>query len=306
MPVTLSSKLQLTKLSDEVEGDGYAFEAVILSGEPIDHWHRFVIDLSAITPHKPRLTVDYNHNDELIIGYGENFHVTPEGLKSTGKLTAGTYADEIVKLAKAGVPFETSVVIDLNNAIETRVGADSSVVVNGRTYQGPISVYTNVPLEGYSICPHGADKFTTFTLLSKEINFMTKTTVPPKGKTLLSDGADATGESQETTVKNQELDDFCKMFGNTNGLALFQSGADIAEAKQWQALNEKYSQYLADAPDEEKTSTSDSKSEKEEEETKLSSTAGDETHYRTWSTSRRLARLAAVFGRIAKTTTSCS
>ena len=104
---------------------------------------------------------------------------------------------------------------------------------------------------------------------------MTKTTVPPKGKMLLSDGADATGESQETTVKNQELDDFCKMFGNTNGLALFQSGADIAEVKQWQALNEKYSQYIADAPDEEETSTSDSKSEKEEEETKLSSTASD-------------------------------
>ena len=269
MTITLSSKLQLTKLSDEVEGDGYAFEAVILSGEPIDTWHRFVIDLSAITPHKPRLTVDYNHNDELIIGYGENFHFTPEGLKSTGKLTAGTYADEIVKLAKAGVPFEASAVVDLTNANEMTVGADSSVVVNGRTYQGPISVYTNVSLEGYSICPHGADKFTTFTLLSKEINFMTKTKEPPKGKTLLSDGAVTTGESQETTVKNQELDDFCKMFGDTNGLALFQSGADIAEAKQWQALNEKYSKYLADTEDEEETSPSEPA--KENEEMKLSS-----------------------------------
>ena len=119
--------------------------------------------MSSVTPHKARLTVDYNHNDELIIGYGENFHVTSEGLKATGKLIAGTYADEIVKLAKEGVPFEASVVIDLGNAIETRVGADSQIVVNGRTHQGPLSVYANVPLEGFAICPHGADKYTTFT-----------------------------------------------------------------------------------------------------------------------------------------------
>ena len=253
MLLTLSSKLQLTKLSDEVQDDGYAFEAVILSGEPIDHWNRFVIDLSSITPHKPRLTVDYNHNDELIIGYGENFHVTPEGLKSTGKLTPGSFADEIVKHWKSGVPFEASVVIDLNNAIETRVGADQTTVVNGRTYQGPISVYTNVPLEGYSICPHGADKFTNFTLLKKEIDYtmpkITPQKLTPKQPMKLSDDEKEKDENlsqdKAPSVKNQELADFCEMFGEKNGMALYQSGADIAEAKQWQALNEKYSQYLA-------------------------------------------------------------
>ena len=276
MPLILSSKIQLTKLSDEVQDDGYAFEAVILSGEPIDHWHRFVVDLSSIAPHKPRLTVDYNHNDELIIGYGENFHVTPEGLKSTGKLTPGSFADEIIKHWKSGVPFEASVVIDLDNATETRVGADSSTVVNGRTYQGPISVYANVPLEGFSICPHGADKFTTFTLLSKELNFMTKTKPTPKGKTKLSEDKKEKDEnlSQEETpsVKSQELADFCSMFGDTNGLALFQSGADIAEAKQWKTLNDKYSQYLADEEEEEKAPepTPEPEDGKDDENSKLS------------------------------------
>jgi len=239
MPVTLSSKIQLTKLADEVQDDGYAFEAVILSGEPIDHWHRFVVDLSSITPHKPRLTVDYNHNSELIIGYGENFHVTPEGLKSTGKLTPGSFADEIIKHWKAGVPFEASVVIDLDNAVETRVGADSSTVVNGRTYQGPISVYANVPLEGYSICPHGADKFTTFTLLSKELNFMTKTKVTPKGKTNLSDDS-ASGEAPETKVKDPDLAEFCEVYGREKGLDLWQSGADINDIRTLKELIEKY------------------------------------------------------------------
>ena len=117
------------------------------------------------------------------------------------------------------MPFETSVVIDLNNAIETRVGADSSAVVNGRTYQGPISVYSNVSLEGYSICPHGADKFTNFTLLKKEIDY-TMPKITPKKLTsnkptkLSNDEKEKEEEkelSQEQTpkVKNQELADFC-------------------------------------------------------------------------------------------------
>jgi hypothetical protein len=267
----LSSRVQLTKLSDEVQDGHYAYEAVILSGEPIDYWQRFVVDLSSIAPHKPRLTVDYNHNDQLIIGYGENFHVTPEGLKATGKLIAGTYADEIVKLVKQGVPFEASVVIDLNNAIETRVGADQTIVVNGRTFQGPLSVYAHVPLEGFSICPHGADKFTTFNLLSKEVNFMKKTKLSPSLVKLSGDEQSGEDTSQELSpsVKNQELADFCSMFGDANGLALFQSGADIAEARQWQTLNEKYSKYLSEkAEEQEETAPADPPKESDVEDDK--------------------------------------
>ena len=155
--------------------------------------------------------MNYNHNEELIIGYGENFQVTPEGLKSTGKLSTGTFADEIVKLAKQGVPFEASVEIDLVNAVETRVGADASTVVNGRTYQGPISVYSQVPLRAYAICPCGADKYTTLTLLTKEVDFM-KTT--PKKK-LSADADQHAPPSTDMTpaVKSQELADLCAIFG---------------------------------------------------------------------------------------------
>ena len=270
MTVQLSSKLKILKLSDEVQGDGYAFEAVILSGEPIDRWWgRFVVDLASVTTHKPRLTVDYNHNDELIIGFGENFQVTPEGLKSTGKLIAGTYADEVIKLAKQGVPFEASVVIDLENAIETRLSADAQTTVNGRTYSGPLSVYSNVPLEGYAICPHGADKYTNFTLLKKEIDFtMSKT--PPK-KTKLSDDAPKPEDAVQSAVKSQELDELCAIFGTTNGVTLFQQGTDVAEVKQWQALNEKYAKYLAgaatddDKKDEPASEPDDTKEEPKEE-----------------------------------------
>jgi hypothetical protein len=248
MTVKLSSNLRITKLSDEVQGDGYAFEAVILSGEPIDRWWgRFVIDLASVTTHKPRLTVDYNHNDEQIIGFGENFQGTPEGFKSTGKLIAGTYADEIIKLAKQGVPFEASVSIDLENAVETRLGADAQTEVNGKTYSGPLSIYSNVPLEGYAICPHGADKYTNFTLLKKEIDFTMPKILPKKTK--LSGDAPDPEDAVKSAVKSQELDELCAIFGTTNGVTLFQQGTDVAEVKQWQSLNEKYAQYLAGSED---------------------------------------------------------
>jgi hypothetical protein len=246
MTKTIKLPIEIVKLSDEIQGDGYPFEALILSGSPIETWWgRFVIELSTMTYHKPRLVVNYNHNDQLIIGYGENFQVTPDGLKSTGKLVTGTYADELVKLSKEGVPFEASVEIELDAGVETRVGAESQIMANGRTYSGPISIYNNVPLSGYAICPHGADKFTNFTLLKKEKDFMKK-----KPLTKLSDDTkDETAPDPEkevdAAVKSQELADLCAIFGNDNGIKLFQEGADVAEVRQWQSLNEKYSKYLA-------------------------------------------------------------
>ena len=249
MKVTLSSKLQITKLSDDAQEGGYPFEAIILSGEAVDDWERFVIDLSSINFHKPRLTVNYNHNDELIIGYGENFQVTPEGLKSTGKLVAGTFADEIVKLARQGVPFEASIEFERSNAVITQVGAEASTVVNGRTYQGPISVYSQVPLVAYAICSCGADKYTSLTLLKKEIEAtMPKTKLNSKTTNLSTnaDKSDSTPKPDEKqSVKSQELADLTEIFGYETGYKLFQDGTDIAEVTQWQALNEKYAQYLS-------------------------------------------------------------
>ena len=128
MTQKLKLPIEIVKLSGELQEDGYPFEAIILSGEPIDAWYgQFIVDLATMKYHKPRLCVNYNHNDSLIIGYGENFQVTPDGLKSTGKLVAGGFADELVNLAKQGVPFEASVEIDLSNAVETRVGAGAQV-----------------------------------------------------------------------------------------------------------------------------------------------------------------------------------
>lgn len=260
------------------EDGGYAFETVLLSGEPIStYWRgRFVIDLDTLRYHKPRLAVDYNHNDEIIIGYGEDFRVTPEGLKSTGKLIAGEFTDTIVNLAKHGVPFEASVCVELDAGTAAEVGAGAEVTVNGKTHQGPLTVYSQSLLRGYAICPHGADKFTNFTLLKKEQEYLMSK--PRTLKQSMSDAAETV--LSETAlpgkkVKDPILAEFCEVFGKENGLELYQSDASIDEVRQYQSLHAKFGQYLTglskedeEKPDEEKGGEEKKPDDEEESEDK--------------------------------------
>ena len=63
-------------------------QIIILSGETMDRTEIgcFVIDPGSIQLHKPRLIVDYNHNEEEVIGFVENIHPTDDG-KLMGDLT---------------------------------------------------------------------------------------------------------------------------------------------------------------------------------------------------------------------------
>jgi recombination DNA repair RAD52 pathway protein len=85
-------------------------------------------------------------------------------------------------------------------------------------------------------------------------------------------------------VRDQNLADMCSIFGNENGMKLWQSGGDIAEVKTWQSLNEKYAQYLPKAdtslsdddedkptdPEEELPTKDEDPPKKDDEENKLS------------------------------------
>ncbi len=243
---------ELITLSEQKDGL-YPFEVLLLSKEPIDtFWHgRFVIELASLQYHKPRLAVDFNHNDYIIIGYAENFRNTDEGLVAGGNLVTnaegetGEFARNLVKWIESGVPMEASAVVELDEAVCETVPAGQSVEVDGKTHAGPISVFRNVPLTGLAACPHGADKFTRFTLLSMEKTFMAKniTKMNPPATKLAAD-ATASDAPQDTppekTVKDPELAEFIEVFGTEKGLELWQSGADIAEVRQLKELLDKY------------------------------------------------------------------
>ena len=132
---------------------------VILSGELMERGDIgvFVIDPSTITTHKPRLIVDYNHDEAEIIGYVENIRVEEGKLIGDMTLESATPNDraaEVIARIESGTPYEFSPTVMLD---ETGVVQETATTDDGMEY----IVYRNVPLRGVSICPFGTDKCTT-------------------------------------------------------------------------------------------------------------------------------------------------
>jgi hypothetical protein len=59
------------------------------SGGSIDHWYwgKVVHDLAGMRLHKPRLTVDYAHNESEVLGYLNHFDTESGDLIASGALT---------------------------------------------------------------------------------------------------------------------------------------------------------------------------------------------------------------------------
>ncbi len=243
---------EILTISEQKDGRR-PFEVLLLSKKAIDSWWygRFVIELASLQYHKERLPVDFNHNDYILIGYAENFRNTEEGLVAGGSLLTdaegetGEFARNIVTWIDGGIPMEASAAVDLDAAVCETVPTGQTVEVDGVTHAGPITIFRNVPLVGLAACPHGADKFTRFTLLSWEKNVMPKITPKKLAQTNLTKLSDAETPPEtppEKTVKDQDLAEFIAVFGTEKGLELWQSGADIAEVRQLKELLDKYGQ----------------------------------------------------------------
>jgi hypothetical protein len=210
------------KIGEAVSGK-YHCEAVVLSGAVLHNKKlgEFLIDLPSLLYHKERVTVDYNHESDVILGYAENFRITDSGLAADVYLIESiSKVSEIVTLIKGGTPFEISPSINEEEGIHEND--------NG------LNIYRNVPLRGVAVCPFGTDRFTTLTLLKE--NSMSKDT---KTTNLAADG-NADGESAAAKVKDPDLAEFTEVYGTEKGLELWQSGADIADIRKLKELIEKY------------------------------------------------------------------
>jgi hypothetical protein len=222
MPETIKMPIQF---SEPVDGK-YHCEAVVLSGFVLQNKKlgQFRIDLESLLYHKERLTVDYNHEPDNILGYAENFRVMAEGLVADVYLVESIdQVKTIIDLIVAGTPFEMSPSINEEEGIlETEDG---------------IKIYKNVPMRGVAVCPFGTDRFTTLTLLKEE----TMSTKPKLVTTNLSDeNATKTDEKPEKKVKDPDLAEFIDVYGTEKGLELWQSNADIADVRKLKELIEKY------------------------------------------------------------------
>lgn len=215
---------------------------VILSGELMERSDLgyFQIDTASIVTHKPRLVVDYNHDEEMILGYVENIRCEDGKLVGDATLESvveGDKAAEVIARVEAGTPFEISPTVMLNDLdveIETASKGDIEY-----------KVYRQVPLRGVSICPYGTDKLTSLLSLnggkimkkrSKRLTRMAadEQVVADAVETAVVDEAGGEGEGGVDAVVYDAyplLEQFISEFGFDLGVEFFRRGYTLEEAQ---------------------------------------------------------------------------
>jgi len=142
------------------------------SGDSIDHWYwgKVIHDLAGMRVHKPRLTVDYAHNDNEVLGYLNHFDVSGGDLIASGALTPwreDDRASEVMFKMREGVPYEASIFFGGDGMKIQEIAEGQIEQVNGRQFEGPGIVIREWPLRGVAICPYGADSNTESVALAK-------------------------------------------------------------------------------------------------------------------------------------------
>lgn len=137
---------------------------VARSGEPIVHWYwgKVTHDLAGMRLSKPKIPLDYCHDDAEVIGYANHFDASSGDLVASGALVPYRDQDraaEVLFKAKSGVPYEASIFFDEPLVIE-QVAEGAAVQVNGREFTGPGIVIRQWTLRGIAVCPYGADPHT--------------------------------------------------------------------------------------------------------------------------------------------------
>lgn len=148
------------------DNNGARLRLTVLASDVLTQWgDRFAFDFSTLNV-ADRVPLDYDHDDARIIGYAEGFDLSAEAVTADAVLLSAEdspslMAKEVDYNLRAGVPYEVSPLIDLENAVETRVPEGSTATVNGREVLGPVSIYTAATIRGVAICPHGTDAKTS-------------------------------------------------------------------------------------------------------------------------------------------------
>ncbi|HZZ28477.1 MAG TPA: hypothetical protein VFE46_10790 [Pirellulales bacterium] len=131
------------------------------TAEPVDSYFGPVVhDLSGITPSKPRIPLDYCHDDEQVIGYANKFEIQGGDFVAAGALVPYSSdptdkATEVIYKYGVGVPYGASVFFD--EPVLEQVGEGGTAKANGRDYPGPVTIIRTCRLRGIAICPYGRD-----------------------------------------------------------------------------------------------------------------------------------------------------
>ncbi|MBN2131404.1 MAG: hypothetical protein JW741_18025 [Sedimentisphaerales bacterium] len=214
-----------------------------------------------------RVSIDYLHDPDQLMGYLDRFEVKKDGLHADGWLIPygeDDKAREIIYRAQAGVPYEASIFFGGNGIVVEELAAAAKATVNGKTVQGPAVIFRQWPLRSVAVVPWGADEGTRTKLgasdtvkvsfLQNEENAMAKkpekeTADPDKlsdqgqetelggdaGKQTPPPLPDKQAETPPEPDPRAECKRFIDAFGSANGAKWFADRKTFAEAQQLHA-----------------------------------------------------------------------
>lgn len=139
-----------------------------------------VFDLETMS-HKDRIPLDWAHDFSNSIGYINHFDALSGALVCTGAIVPfenDMGAEVIAKMAE-GVPYEAS--IEAWSYTLEYVLEGLAVTVNGKTFEGPLSVVRNWTLKAMAVCKFGRDENTSVMLASENSENQSKSL---KGKAI--------------------------------------------------------------------------------------------------------------------------
>ena len=183
-----------------------AFSGVAYSGEVItDHWYwtRVIFDLDSMQI-KGRIPALLEHSSRQRAGAINTHTIThQDGLVVHGDLMSNEFGTQVAQDSDDGFPWQMSVRIEPAKTEE--VAADQTVIVNGKTLQGPITIFRGGRIREVSFCALGADENTMAVAASHNPN-------QPTEDTDVTELEKAQARIQELETKNSELEAQNKQF----------------------------------------------------------------------------------------------
>jgi hypothetical protein len=124
-------------------------------------WGNVVFDLAALEADAPApLLVEHDRNQRA--GIIDAFGVGPDGLTVSGRLLDTDTGRQIAAEADAGFPWQMSVHIEPARIEKI----DGQTEINGRLFDGPLTVFRANVIREVSLTPTGADRHTRATIFT--------------------------------------------------------------------------------------------------------------------------------------------
>lgn len=230
-------KIPATQLPAEIiDGDGQlTCQIVVLSGDQLwrDNQGDFVIDLDSVAIHRDKLILDYNHNEDEVIGHIDEIKTDDGRLTATAHIysvCAGDRAEEVMKRIRLGTPYEISPTVMFRNGDPEEIIEGNQAVINGRTVSGPATVFRNVPVRGASVCPYGTDKETGIVGLALERTDEHERNPNMADEEKKDECLNEEGAGEYTA--SPDLEKMIAEFGLEKGVEYFRKGISFEEAQQ--------------------------------------------------------------------------